>query len=123
MSSIDDQKGTNAPPGSDASPANGDTPEVNSPKVDDPYGAYDDGYPHEESETVAEAPVSTSVVPSVPASSVPAPLEAKPSGNGGGKTPPPSGGDGDGGDGDGGDGGEEEDGMLRMSFLEHLEEL
>jgi sec-independent protein translocase protein TatC len=115
MSSIDDQKGANAPPGSDASPANGSPPEVTTPKVDDPYGAYDDGYPHEETDTVAEAPVSTPAAPSVAEPSVPAPLEAKPAGNGGGKTPPrepPSDG-----------GGDEEDGMLRMSFLEHLEEL
>lgn len=110
MSSIDDQKGANAPQGSDASPANGHAPEVTPPKVDDPYGAYDDGYPHEETEAVVEAPTSTAVTPSVPAAPQP-----KPSGNGGGKTPPPTP--------SSDEGGEEEDGMLRMSFLEHLEEL
>jgi sec-independent protein translocase protein TatC len=104
MSSIDDPKGANAPPGSDASPGYGHQPEA-TPKVDDPYGAYDDGYPHEDTEAIAEAPASTSLVPTP---------ESKPSGNGG-KTPPPSP--------PSGSGDDEEEGMLRMSFLEHLEEL
>jgi len=109
MSSIDDQKGADAPQGSDASPANGHEPEA-TPKVEDPYGAYDDGYPHEDTEAVVEAPASTSLVPTAAA-----PPEPRPAGNGGGKTPPPSP--------PSDEGGEEEDGMLRMSFLEHLEEL
>ena len=110
MSSIDDQKGANAPPGRDPSPANGHAPEVDQQKVDDPYDAYDDGYPHEETEAAAEAAAaSTAVVPSAPAAPQP-----KAAGGGGNKTPPPS-------PPSGGD--EEEDGMLRMSFLEHLEEL
>jgi sec-independent protein translocase protein TatC len=104
MSSIDDQKGANAPLGNGTPPAKADASE--------PYGAASDGYPYEDA--TVEAPAAkapqTSVVPSGAA-------PPKPRGGGGGKTPPPappSGGDG---------GNDDEDGMLRMSFLEHLEEL
>jgi sec-independent protein translocase protein TatC len=110
MSSIDDQKGANAPSGNDAPPANGSAPEVSySQKTDDAYAQSDDGYPYEDS-TAPAATAAVAIPP--PAASVP----AKPAGGGGGKKPPdpPSG---------GGDSGDEEDGMLRMSFLEHLEEL
>ena len=56
------------------------------------------------------------VAPSAPASTpVTAVVKAKPGSGGGGKTPPPPP------PGDDSDG--EEDGMLRMSFLQHLEEL
>jgi sec-independent protein translocase protein TatC len=48
--------------------------------------------------------------------SVTAVEKAKPRSGGGGKTPPPP-------PPSGGDSGDEEDGMLRMSFLEHLQEL
>jgi sec-independent protein translocase protein TatC len=114
MSSIDDQKGANAPKGSNAPPSNGNAPEVSyTQKVDDPYPASADGYPYEETAVEAAAASTTAVVPASPAT------VAKPkssSGGGGGRKPPspPS---------DGGGGDEEEDGMLRMSFLEHLEEL
>jgi sec-independent protein translocase protein TatC len=56
---------------------------------------------------VSSAPASTSVT---------AVEKAKPRSGGGGKTPPPP-------PPPGGDSGDEEDGMLRMSFLEHLQEL
>jgi len=114
MASIDDQKGANAPSGSDASPA-GASPEVSySQKVDDSYGGSDDGYPYEDGgPATPTATATTTAVTTEPANpSVP----AKSAGGGGGKRPPepPSGGDGN---------DDEEEGMLRMSFLEHLEEL
>jgi sec-independent protein translocase protein TatC len=59
---------------------------------------------------------ATAAVTVEPKAEVPPPVAAG-GGRGGG---PPVSGSGGGGDGDGGD---EEDGMLRMSFLEHLEEL
>jgi sec-independent protein translocase protein TatC len=108
MGSIDNQKGTIVPEEVGASLANGQKPQ---PGTDDPYGAYDDGYPHEE-------PASTAVVPAAPSATsgaetaVAAPKTAT---GGGGKVPPPPP--------PSDSGGEEEDGMLRMSFLEHLEEL
>jgi sec-independent protein translocase protein TatC len=108
MSSIDDQKGANAPSGSDAPPANGSAPEVSySQKVDDSYGSSDDGYPYED----AGPSASTTAVTTVPAE-VPPPVKS--AGGGGGRRPPEPPAD---------DGDDEEDGMLRMSFLEHLEEL
>jgi sec-independent protein translocase protein TatC len=51
-----------------------------------------------------------------PSTSVTALEKARPRSGGGGKTPPPP-------PPSGGDSGDEEDGMLRMSFLEHLQEL
>lgn len=65
---------------------------------DDPYLSGGTG--------VSESPVSTSTAVT--------PATATAGGSGGSPPPPPS-------DSDGGD--EEEDGMLRMSFMEHLEEL
>src|SRR5690242_8704519 len=102
MSSIDEQKGANAPEGSDVPPANGHAPELTE-KVDDPYGADEDGYPHEHTEAVVAAPISVETPPA----GVPAPV-TKPSGNGGGKTPPPTP--------PSDDGDDDEEGMLRMSF-------
>src|SRR5438045_322915 len=117
MSSIDDQKGANAPVGGAVPPAGGAPPEVSySQKVDDAYGTSDDGYPYEDSgspaTTTAAAVTTAEPAPSVPAKAVP----AKAGGGGGGTKPPGPPSDGD-------DGDEEEGGMLRMSFLEHLEEL
>jgi len=112
MSSIDDQKGANAPHGSDVPAAAGSATEVSySQKTDDSYGRSDDGYPYEDAGSAAAA-TSTAVATTLPAAPAP-----KTGGSGGGGKPPdpPS---------DGGDGGDDdEDGMLRMSFLEHLEEL
>ena len=109
MSSIDDQKGANAPSGSDAPPANGSTPEVSySQKVDDSYGSPDDGYPYED----AGPSTATTAVTTAPAETK-VPVKSG-GGSGGGRPPDPPSDD---------DGGDEEDGMLRMSFLEHLEEL
>ena len=77
----------------------------------DPY--YDDyGY---ETPGSDPAPASSSTAVAE-ASSVPAPATATPAGSGGAPPPPYSGADDEEEDG-------EEDGMLRMSFLEHLEEL
>src|ERR1035437_4830583 len=72
-----------------------------------PLDSYQDGSPHEpEPEPPAPPPAPVQALATLP---------RRP--GGGGKTPPPpppSGGDG---------GDEDEDGMLRMSFLQHLEEL
>jgi sec-independent protein translocase protein TatC len=77
--------------------------------------------PEPQPEPAAEAGVSAAVpaplAPAPPAGAV-APVPARTNGGGGGK-PPSSGGRGGGGD----DGDDEDEGMLRMSFLEHLEEL
>src|SRR5271157_4611513 len=58
--------------------------------------------------------------PRAPSASASTPVtaleKAKPRSGGGGRTPPPP-------PPSGGDSGDEEDGMLRMSFLEHLQEL
>src|SRR5579872_1900964 len=103
MASIDDQKGANAPSGSDASPAGGSKPEVSyAQKVDDSYGTSEDGYPYEGGGSSAPAATATTTAVATTPSSPSVPVK---SGGGGGKRPPdpPSGGDG---------GDEEEDGML-----------
>src|ERR1035441_9148827 len=69
---------------------------------DDPKGTGD-----------PQAGVAPSVSASTPVTAV---VKAKPRSGGGGKTPPPP-------PPPGGGSGDEEDGMLRMSFLEHLQEL
>src|SRR4051812_20602584 len=116
MASPDDPKGAPAPAGDGASispeqkPENGapaDTRVSYEPVTDASY-AYDDPYTYGDTgssvQTRAEAP-STAVIPATAAAG----------GSGGSAPPPPpSGPD---------DGDEEEGGMLRMSFLEHLEEL
>src|SRR5689334_4395378 len=111
----EDQKGAPAPPGEGA-PAPGEpkqadgTPgetHVSYGPVTDASSAYDDPYTYGETGSSVQTqapPPSTAVVPATSAA-----------GGSGGKTPPPPPSDSDGGD--------EEDGMLRMSFLEHLEEL
>jgi sec-independent protein translocase protein TatC len=100
MDSLDDQKGAVAPVGNNTS-------------SDDPYGYPNDGYPYEESGSTA--PAATVVSPPPPATT---PAATPPATKGGGaKTPPPPPPSGS------GDGDDEEDGMLRMSFMEHLEEL
>jgi sec-independent protein translocase protein TatC len=111
MNSSDEQKGAGAP-------GTGGTPPAEEPSHVTPE--YEDGFPHEP-EIAAPAPSAPSVKVSRP---VPPPPAAAPKstsllgrlGGGGSTPPPPSGGDGDDGDG-------EDDYMLRMSFLEHLEEL
>src|SRR5262249_40253349 len=93
-------------PGSDGSSENGSSsdPKVSySQNTDDAYGYNVSQY----SETQGGAGALTLSPPAAP------PLPAKSSG-GGGKIPPPP---------PPSDEGDEEDGMLRMSFLEHLEEL
>jgi len=113
MVSPEDQKGASAPPGEGALSDGGIRPESNSPAgaplnnatVTDPSHASDDPY-SSGGTGVSESPVgtSTAVIPA-----------AASAGGSGGSTPPPPPSDSDGGD--------EEDGMLRMSFMEHLEEL
>src|SRR5579864_2560456 len=111
----EDQKGAPAPPGEGA-PAPGEPKQedgasgethVSYAPVTDASSAYDGPYTYGETGSSVQtqaAPPSTAVVPATSAA-----------GGSGGKTPPPPPSDSDGGDG--------EDGMLRMSFLEHLEEL
>lgn len=111
MASQEDKQGAPAP-GSESSPTpvddpktagtpGGENPPAPTPAVEDSCD-YEDPYAspvavEETKETEAQPPASTG-------------------GTGGAPPPPPPPGDGDG-------GGDDEDGMLRMSFLEHLEEL
>ena len=105
MSYPEDQQGATAPPGSDPSrPENGASDATASTAATDTpdYDGYYDGYPGENSGTGSAV---AAVEPAAP-----------PAATGGGATPPPpppppSEPD------------DDEDGMLRMSFLEHLEEL
>jgi len=112
MASSEDQKGAPAPPGKGALAADETKPESNSPVGDSVISApvtglsdaHDDGYPSGDTGVSRQSEsTSTAVVPAT----------AGAGGSGGSTPPPPS-------DSDGGD---DEDGMLRMSFLEHLEEL
>jgi sec-independent protein translocase protein TatC len=84
--SSEEPKGVPAPPGEEPS----------APRVEDPYGYYDDPYGSAVQETRTETPPPPpAVVPPAKAPPPPPPPEEE----------------------------EEEEGMLRMSFLEHLEEL
>jgi sec-independent protein translocase protein TatC len=111
----EDQKGAPAPPGEGA-PAPGEPKQedgtsgethVSYAPVTDASSAYDDPYTYGETGSSVQTQAATPSTAVVPATSA--------AGGSGGKTPPPPPSDSDGGD--------EEDGMLRMSFLEHLEEL
>ncbi len=115
MVSSEDPKGVAAPPGegapSPAEPKHEDSgpaeTHVSYAPVTDATSAYDDPYTYGETGSSAGSPAAASSTEIVPATSR--------AGGSGGSTPPPPPTDSDGGD--------EEDGMLRMSFLEHLEEL
>ena len=115
MVSSEDPKGAAAPPGegapSPAEPKQEDSgpaeTHVSYAPVTDATSAYDDPYTYGETGSSAGSPAAASSTEIVPATSR--------TGGSGGSTPPPPPTDSDGGD--------EEDGMLRMSFLEHLEEL
>jgi sec-independent protein translocase protein TatC len=105
MNFSEDQKGTGVPPAGGASAGAG-------PQAAEPAESYSDSYPQEPglAEPVAAAkpqPATTTEVATVP---------RRPGGGGRKPPPPPPSGGGEGGD-------DEEDRMLRMSFLEHLEEL
>jgi sec-independent protein translocase protein TatC len=117
MASPEDQKGAAAPPGEGALPLDQTKPESSAPaeerdgnapvtggsyNYDAPYTSVDVSASERSSST------STAVTPAItPATAI--------AGGSGGSTPPPPPSDSHGGD--------EEDGMLRMSFMEHLEEL
>lgn len=89
-------------------------PDTHYTPADDSYDYYGDSSASES----AAAPSAAVAVPAPPQETKTAPPARTATGGGGPKTPaPPSGGGGDEG------GGDDEDGMLRMSFLEHLEEL
>ena len=109
----DDQKHGAAAPGAEPSPATGEsrgdtgtyiepsyTPDPGAvpytPTVEDTYGTYDDPYAYNPQPTVAPDPPATKM-------DTPPPPPT-----GGGASPPED---------------DEDEGMLRMSFLEHLEEL
>ncbi len=132
MVSPDDQQGAPAPEGGVSSAADSAPPEkmageestngvvpapeeetaAESPGVDATYGYYDDPYAYPDS-TPESTPESTPAVTAVAEAPPAAPPATASSGGGSTKPPePPAGEDGD-----------EEDGMLRMSFLEHLQEL
>ncbi|MGH9665429.1 MAG: twin-arginine translocase subunit TatC, partial [Bryobacteraceae bacterium] len=108
--SSEDQQGPKAPNGGESPPPESPRPggsetpgQVSySPVADDPYGYQDDPY----------APPATEPAPAKPEEKALVPARAG-AGGGGQKPPPPPQDPGD----------EGEDGMLRMSFLEHLEEL
>ena len=109
---MDDQKGPSSPQSTPTPAENGHTPEVSySPTTDDSYGHYDDGYPYEDAPAAEVAIPPTPAVTEVAPAAVPAPKSA--GAGGGAPTPPPP----------SDSAGDEEEGMLRMSFLEHLEEL
>ncbi|MEO7144233.1 MAG: twin-arginine translocase subunit TatC [Bryobacteraceae bacterium] len=108
--SSEEQQEPKAPNGGE--PSHPDTPDSGTPgeisytpATDDTYGYHDDPYapqaPEKSLEKPAEAPQETALVRTPP-------------GGGGKLPPPPPPPDPD---------GEDEEGMLRMSFLEHLEEL
>src|SRR5260370_13509266 len=112
MASPEDQKGAAARPGEgelskgETGPDSSSAGEpINNAPVPGRSSASDDSY-SSGGTSVSESPVSTSTAV------IPATASA---GGSGGSTPPPPPSDSD------GDG--EEDGMLRMSFMEHLEEL
>jgi sec-independent protein translocase protein TatC len=118
MNSSEEQKGTGVPAesGTSAGAGSQETPEALKPDVSslqpaEPSEHYDDGYPHEP--PVAEPPVA--VKPEPPPTKAVATVPRRPAG-GGKKPPPPP-------PPSGNDEGDDEEGMLRMSFLEHLEEL
>ena len=112
MNSSEEQKGAGAP-GAGGTPPAGDA----APRDQQFEDEYSSG-----SQQSAPPPSSPSVTVAPPSTAVSAPASRPSAGksNTGGKTPPPppSGG---GGDGEGGD--DDDSYMLRMSFLEHLEEL
>jgi sec-independent protein translocase protein TatC len=108
MNSSEEQKGAGAP-GTGGTPPAGDA-------AAEPLH-QDGGYPHEPENSAPPSsadPVTVEVPQTSTAIAKPAPPPGK-----GGKTPPPPPGGGD----NGGEEGDDDDYMLRMSFLEHLEEL
>ena len=118
MNPSEEQKGTAVPPAGSAPAGEGrETPAALKPDTSslqpaEPSETYEDGYPHE---PPVEEP-AVAVKPEPPPAKEVAVLPRRPGGGGKQPPPPPSGGGGDGGH-------DDEDGMLRMSFLEHLEEL
>ncbi|HYM13707.1 MAG TPA: twin-arginine translocase subunit TatC [Bryobacterales bacterium] len=80
---------------------------------DDPYSDYNDPYVSSES----SSPTTALVAATAP------PIEETGSSGGPPPSPPPAPPSGGGGGGDGGDGDDEEEGMVRMSFFDHLAEL
>ena len=107
MNSSEEQKGTGVPPVGGASAGAG-------PQPAEPVDSYSDSYPQE---PAIEEPVRAATRPEPAATKEVATVPRRAGGGGRKPPPPPTSGGGDGG------GDDEEDRMLRMSFLEHLEEL
>jgi sec-independent protein translocase protein TatC len=120
MNSSEEQKGTAVPregrtptPGHSGSSAPTDPVTAkNSVEAAESLDTYEDGYPHEPEPSAPAAPAAPPPSPTAVAT-----VSRRPGGGGKTPPPPPSGGNGGGGDDEG------DDGMLRMSFLGHLEEL
>src|SRR5260370_14686519 len=120
MNPSEEQKGTAVPPegrtptpGHSGSSAPTDPVTAkNSVEPAESLDTYEDGYPHEPEPS---APAASAAPP--PSTTEVATVSRRPGGGGKTPPPPPSGGNGGGGD------DEDGDGMLRMSFLGHLEEL
>src|SRR6185436_6494968 len=112
----EDEKGAVAPEGGDA-PA-GEAPQPENGASSDTHVSYepvtDASQAHDELYTYGETGVSVEAEPASAETSVPAVTKPAGGGTGGSAPPPPPSGPDDEDDGEG---------MLRMSFLEHLEEL
>ena len=116
MAAPEDEKGAVAPEGGDA-PA-GEAPQPENGASSDTHVSYDPvtdaSQAHDELYTYGETGVSVEAEPASAETSVPAVTKPAGGGTGGSAPPPPPSGPDDEDDGEG---------MLRMSFLEHLEEL
>jgi sec-independent protein translocase protein TatC len=116
MAAPEDEKGAVAPEGGDAPAAEAPKPENGA--SGDTHVSYDPvtdaSQAHDELYTYGETGVSVETAPASAESSMPAVIKPSSGGTGGSAPPPPPSGPDDEDDGDG---------MLRMSFLEHLEEL
>lgn len=119
MASSDETQGDHSPETKPVSVDNSSENVVPAPVADNPYYTSDYSYgPAQPGNTLpTETPSTalTTTLPEPPKAKLP-PAQASSGGNGRLLPPPPGSDDGD-------DGDAEEDGMLRMSFLDHLEEL
>src|SRR5438067_2531249 len=112
MNSSEEQQGTGVPPAGGPSAGGGSPHDAQSDHVASPAGEYDDGFPHEPPNQEPSQPVAVKPEPPPQPSKAVATVSRRP--GGGGKKPPPP-------PPPGGDDDDDDGGMLRMSFLEHLE--
>ena len=113
MASPEDQKGASAPPGEGALSGDGTRSDSNLPAGEPANNAPVTGPSYANEDPYSSGGTGASE-PSVSTSTAVVPATASAGGSGGSAPPPPP---------SDSDGGEGEDGMLRMSFMEHLEEL